>query len=680
MTGQTAERVGVVVIHGVGETEAGWINEYLIPNLQKQESGLEFQEHSEVHRLPDLGRSRPGILFKAYLRRSQLRAAQDVTFMELFWADLSRVGTGRFSNFLVMLQLFYEAPLILGAAFLSKRQTGMRGILNSVIRIANWLIRWPITGLNTAVFVCASGLLVVQKLREIAAVTPKVAAYLAFSDIYTVCMLLVLLAAAALWFARRNVHRGILLTDLALSTAISSALLLILAVFAGLFIDPAKMQGPAPYLWFAAWPILSLWWVWNHLVAAGVVLLLVMALAKAVSPRGLKLKTLMRPASALGLSTIQGTIWKIFITIGWVLLISVLDPRSVNFDQCQGETAKYCSFLYELNPQLLGIFFMNLTLAFSLGLGGLAIIGIRNMVVRTRRKSLLAGHSRLPRLIVSPWLIILMFAMTIVNFFLYFVPLYNKLLQGSFGISIPLIVDVGELTRKTFFDNGLVASVAGSASLLLLLIFFRTVQKASRGVLHIVRDLVDHQYTPEFTLSGFMLPKRQRFRDRYPRRERIQKRFDALMELIDKGDYQRLILVAHSQGTVILHDYLRSNRDDKTLKKTKRIDIVTLGSPLGHFYQHYFPSYESITMSAERLNPRLQSWLNLYRIDDPIGAKVEVVSGNFIVNKALPAGGHIDYWKEPQVCSAILDLIDPARVKPVTGPQTASAAQTTNAA
>ena len=69
----------------------------------------------------------------------------------------------------------------------------------------------------------------------------------------------------------------------------------------------------------------------------------------------------------------------------------------------------------------------------------------------------------------------------------------------------------------------------GTTSLLLFMFFFRTVQNASRGVLHIVRDLVDHQYTPEFTLSTFMLPARKRYRGRYPRRERIQKRFDALM-------------------------------------------------------------------------------------------------------------------------------------------------------
>lgn len=663
MTGQAAERVGVVVIHGVGETEAGWINEYFIPRLQKRDAGLELEEHSEVHRLPDLGRSTPGILFNAYMRRSQMRSVQQVTFMELFWADLSRVGHGRLSNFLVLLQLFYEAPLVLGGAFLSKKQKGMRGLINWIIRSANWLLRWPITGLNTAVFFCAAGLLLLQKMREIADVTPA-APYLGFNDIYAVIVLLAVLAAASLWFARRYVHRGILLTDIALSTAITSAVLLVPAVIAAFVVDADLLQRPAPYLWFAAWPILSLWWVWNHLVAFGVILLVVMAAVKLVRPRGLPLKTLMRPASALGLSTIQGTIWKIFITIGWVLLISVLDPSSVNSDQCEGNTAYYCEFLRTLNPQLLGIFLMNVTLAILLGLGGLIIIWLRSFWARVKRKSLLAGNARLPRLIVSPWLIILMFALTIVNFFIYFVPLYNELLENAFGISIPVPINLSQYIREQIFDSGLVASIAGSASLLLFIAFFRTIQRASRGVLHIMRDLVDHQYTPEFTLSNFMLPKGKRFRNRHPRRERIQRRFDSLMELIDKGNYQQLILVAHSQGTVILHDYLRSNRDDKTLKKTQRIDIVTMGSPLAHFYQHYFPSYELITMSPNQLNPRLELWTNLYRIDDPIGARVDAVTGGFIVNKALPAGGHIDYWKEPLVCDVILDLIDPARVKP----------------
>ncbi len=659
----------MVVIHGVGETEPGWINDYFIPRLLKRDTSLEFEEHSEVHSLPDLGRSRPNLFFKAYLRRAPMRSGSPITVMELFWADLSRTGHNPLTNLLVMLQLFYEAPLVLGAAFLRQKQAGLRAVLHSIVRGANWLLRWPITGLNASIFVVALGFLGIQKLRDITPIADRVA----FNDLYLVCALLAALALTALWFARRNVHKGILLTDLALSTAIFSSVMLVVAVAAGLVLEPGQLQKPTPYLLFASKPILVLWWIWNHVVAAGILLLTVMAVGKIFKPAGQRLATLMRPASALGLSTIQGMIWKIVITLLWVLLISALVPGSARLDLCEGDIDA-CTQLFKLNADLFGIFVMNVTLAIALTLGALALVGVRSIVSRVRRKALLAGNARLPRLIISPWLVMLMFALTLVNFVLYFVPIYNSFLQTWFNVTLPFPVNVYKFIYEKVFTSGLMAYFVGTTSLLLFMTFFRAVQNASKGVLHIVRDLVDHQYTPEFTFSAFMLPARKQYRGRYPRRERIQKRFDALMGQIEKENCQRLILIAHSQGTVVLHDYLRSNRDDKTLAKTQRIDIVTVGSPLAHFYQHYFPSYEAVTMSANRLNPRLASWTNLYRIDDPIGARLNVVSDNFIVNEALPPGGHLDYWKDPRVCDVILNLIDPNRVKREDKPASKTAA------
>ena len=32
------------------------------------------------------------------------------------------------------------------------------------------------------------------------------------------------------------------------------------------------------------------------------------------------------------------------------------------------------------------------------------------------------------------------------------------------------------------------------------------------------------------------------------------------------------------------------------------------------------------------------------------------MTDGFIVNEALPPGGHVDYWKEPRVCDVILEL------------------------
>jgi hypothetical protein len=191
------------------------------------------------------------------------------------------------------------------------------------------------------------------------------------------------------------------------------------------------------------------------------------------------------------------------------------------------------------------------------------------------------------------------------------------------------------------------------------------------GVLHIVRDLVNHQYSwnkPGTAKWRIRSPWSQlqvsagATETEHPRRTRIIERLDVLMrEILARERCQRLVLVGHSQGSVILYDYLRSKWDDTTLASIERIDIVTLGSPLGHIYQHYFPDYEAPADRPADLNAKLKSWINLWRADDPIGHAVDVIGGGFIENVALPPGGHVDYWKDEAVCRVILDRIDAGR-------------------
>ena len=138
-----------------------------------------------------------------------------------------------------------------------------------------------------------------------------------------------------------------------------------------------------------------------------------------------------------------------------------------------------------------------------------------------------------------------------------------------------------------------------------------------------------------------------------------------MKEIVSREKCQRLVLIGHSQGTVILYDYLRSKWDDVTLASIEHIDIVTVGSPLGHIYQNYFPDYEEPVAHAAALNAKLRSWTNLWRADDPIGHHLDIVGGGFIDNVALPAGGHVDYWKDEIVCKVILTLTDQRTSRPV---------------
>jgi len=201
--------------------------------------------------------------------------------------------------------------------------------------------------------------------------------------------------------------------------------------------------------------------------------------------------------------------------------------------------------------------------------------------------------------------------------------------------------------------------VGGGSALSVAFYAFRALQHAARGILHIGRDIVDHQFTPRYSLSRYLLPQPAHKELAHPRRARIEARLDVLLkEIVEREKFDRLVFIAHSQGSVILHDYLSGNKDEQVLSRARRIDVLTLGSPLSHLYQFYFAKYEARSAHPAALNPRLTSWTNLWRVDDPIGNRIELFDGKFVRNAPLRPGGHVDYWKDPEVVRAIIDLID----------------------
>ncbi len=105
-------------------------------------------------------------------------------------------------------------------------------------------------------------------------------------------------------------------------------------------------------------------------------------------------------------------------------------------------------------------------------------------------------------------------------------------------------------------------------------------------------------------------------------RARILSRYLALFKYLNEHGYERVVIVAHSQGTVITADLLR------LLKTTKwhnqfSIRLFTLGCPLRQLYAERFPDlYGWVT---ERGGPDaaqlagVSYWLNGYRSGDYVG-------------------------------------------------------------
>ncbi|AUH32487.1 hypothetical protein [Paracoccus tegillarcae] len=131
---------------------------------------------------------------------------------------------------------------------------------------------------------------------------------------------------------------------------------------------------------------------------------------------------------------------------------------------------------------------------------------------------------------------------------------------------------------------------------------------------------------------------------RYVQRQRILARFRLVHDhLARQMDYDRLIVVAHSQGTVIAAQSLAQN----DLPDRPRV-LLTMGSPLTHIYGQYFAK----AFGLQPLPGRLVRWINIFRCDDFVGTRVRLDDG-VIENLRVEANGHTGYWTDRNVWSAL---------------------------
>ena len=143
-----------------------------------------------------------------------------------------------------------------------------------------------------------------------------------------------------------------------------------------------------------------------------------------------------------------------------------------------------------------------------------------------------------------------------------------------------------------------------------------------------------------------------------PKRERIQRRLESvLVHLAETVQPTRVLFVAHSQGTVILLEFLRDGQCMRRVFPQSRIDILTLGSPITHLYGHYFHEYDNVDAMVVGANSVVSSWHNMYRVDDPIAHCIVSGQPNFPTNEILTKGGHTDYWVETRVCAKVMAMI-----------------------
>lgn len=145
----------------------------------------------------------------------------------------------------------------------------------------------------------------------------------------------------------------------------------------------------------------------------------------------------------------------------------------------------------------------------------------------------------------------------------------------------------------------------------------------------------------------------------FPLRARMHRRFVTVMEtMIASEKPDEVVVISHSQGTVIAIEAIRGNNIPMLFNTSsiKKRSLVTMGSPYSHIYEHYFPT--KFVLPTD-FHERLDSWINIFRIDDFVGTIVGDKKGQWPNNIAVNPKGHTGYWRDDEVREILVQNVLP---------------------
>ncbi len=647
--GADSPRVGVVVVHGVADAEQGHNLKTLVETLEKRAKGrLKAEPYLEVHEIREKSLVSSEKAPQPFFVRHAVLDKRNVTFAEVFWADTTRVATGKGTALAAAFRIVFEMHYFINAFVPWNSKSYFARPLIILLHLAAFLIRGPIVGLNTVLIAVATAYVSGQaiaalagnrdlKVMELATMVRTVSVLVLLSAIYyTLKNAGVRLERLKRWWRwRLKITNQIDPVALEVSTFVA-----IVAIWICFAVPSAGTDVPAQICNCLGAPSANtdvpaygslifqpLMWVWRGLSAVVLVAAFVAVILTFVPPDGLHRRSLW---AAVGIVILQAALWALFIALPAILLVGLSALANI-----------------KIGTDVAGVkddLGMNFVWLIGLGVIGGVVMFLRWWIGRRARKPAPAGRSRarmlddlagqMPRLIMHP---VMLIAIVAVGLFSAYGAVKND----------PFPVDLG--------DHAFV--FAGLVFLLTLALYSVLDTKAFVNVVHIARDLIDHHYAPKIGL-GFLvqmiLPHKM---PHHPRRARLQLRVrSALEHLVNKDRCEIVIFAAHSQGTVIVHEHFRGRMEGPHVAREKTA-VVTFGSPLTHLYAHYFHDYARLGTQLERHKERISSWTNLYRIDDPIGSRIDY-DDTWMVNTAMEPGGHTNYWVEDTVADAILAAID----------------------
>ena len=626
-----AERWAVILVHGVGNSKPSDMIDAVAPVVSAvQDPAHKPADHYELVRLPDEGDAR----FPVYMRRDHINGAA-VRFAEVFWADLSRIRHGTLALFVGAFHLIFGIRYIAdqGSAQPSRPAAALRPLLQS----AAFLLRGPMFAPYALASSYALVYLISEAFRRYGWAVDFRAAPAAPLLFGVLGLLAVVVGLGVAWLTRRShfftappwmslAAVGLLAVGVSVLAVTQPQADVMKLLFQAVHNEYPIVQGVGEAEFFTALPILAADYVLWLVAAAMLAALIPLAVAWFAGREDLR--------AALAGAYLAGALQ----TLLWILVLAPFDflvIAAVTFQQPPKPAEPYWQDLYQY-------FTCQLILIVAVVVAGAAVLAYR---LRWSRQHTPVDwpEQQEPRMIVAAAVLWTLLAVSCVVFvFTAIIPF-----AGNFDWFLPRSF---ACVYVWFVAVGLIAAVHLAPGPL-------------RNVSHIVMDIINHFRTK----AG-----------RFPVRDRIAHRFLAVLDHVlfppDERDRPtHLLIIAHSQGTVITLDALERPAGQDALRRAglrlENVRLATFGSPYTHLYQHYFPSQYPPRPGGAILGPAFGRWVNVFRIDDYVGTQV---NGDPDIgrprNIPQPVGylaAHTSYW-QTDVFDCIKDLLPGAAPPPAT--------------
>jgi Protein of unknown function (DUF2934) len=614
LTACTAETWLCLLVHGVGDHDPGAMIDEVTGAIRTIHPDLPERKDFAVVNIADP--AAPDGRFSLFTRDWCSSGGRRAVLGEIFWADLSRIHGGTFDLLVRILRLIF------GLRYISERAAGDSGwtawLLRCSLYVTVLLARGPWLALIVLGLAYISPLLI-QGGAEYVDIAPRWVAWLTGDNVYFSIGLIVAAAGVGMMLRARSkgTRPGAFPVSLTLCGLAGTFYLTqpLLRLYISNLYERELRMGPAFYI--AATIDMTDWardLAYTCLGISAIPMILAVVFAKRRHAPALFIAYL---AAAFQLLLWQTMLGVPVIIIDWGL--ASVTPRI-------GRT-----FAHD------AIFYNGLRVLF---LCSIASVVMATWAVRIRwaRRHEAPTTSSPPRLIIGAatqaWILVIaillasdgmIMAMGVVADLAGFqLPAAaNRLLDVLDRIIVDLAAPVGLIT------------FAG-------VIYVLVSETVARMIVHVITDVANHFYRPS---------------EDFPVRRQIENRFRTVFQrLVDAERPTRITVIAHSQGSMIAFDALTQIVSADWFRPhigRMRIDVVTVGSPLTHLYQHYFPfDYPPCDDPKwSKLRPVVRSWYNVYRVDDYVGTFVTTGSEaperqDWPKNIPAKPGGHTDYWKE----------------------------------